>query len=65
MEQEGHQQLDPQAVASAEEAGSLKQPRELLIREIAETLLLTLFIFWIVNTATGRFRIEGYSMFAT
>jgi signal peptidase I len=42
-----------------------KQPTELLVREIIETLLLTLFIFWIVNTATGRFRIEGYSMLPT
>jgi signal peptidase I len=47
------------------EGGSQKQPRELLIREIVETLLLTLFIFWIVNTATGRFRIEGFSMLPT
>ena len=37
----------------------------MLFREIAETLLLTLFIFWIVNTATGRFRIEGHSMLPT
>lgn len=42
-----------------------KQPREVLIREIVETLLLTLFIFWIVNTVTGRFRIEGSSMLPT
>jgi signal peptidase I len=51
--------------APAEQADELKQPREVLVREIAETLLLTLFIFWIVNTATGRFRIEGYSMLPT
>jgi signal peptidase I len=48
-----------------DQADELKQPREVLIREIAETLLLTLFIFWIVNTATGRFRIEGFSMLPT
>ena len=69
MEQDGLQQLNPPAEAVAEahtvEAESLKQPRELLIREIVETLLLTMFIFWIVNTATGRFRIEGYSMLPT
>lgn len=41
------------------------QPTEVIIREIVETLLLTLFIFWIVNTATGRFRIEGHSMMPT
>jgi signal peptidase I len=42
-----------------------KQPREVLVREIVETLLLTLFIFWIVNSVTGRFRIEGSSMIPT
>jgi signal peptidase I len=41
------------------------QPKGHLVREIVETLLLTLFIFWIVNTATGRFRIEGHSMLPT
>ena len=41
------------------------QPKGHLVREIIETLLLTLFIFWIVNTATGRFRIEGHSMLPT
>jgi signal peptidase I len=33
-----------------------------LLREIIETALLTAIIFLIVNTATGRFRIEGISM---
>jgi signal peptidase I len=42
-----------------------RQPTELVVREIVETLLLTFFIFWIVNTATGRFRIEGHSMMPT
>jgi signal peptidase I len=41
------------------------QPAEVIVREIVETLLLTLFIVWIVNTATGRFRIEGHSMMPT
>ena len=27
-----------------------EQPTELLVREIVETIILTLFIFWIVNT---------------
>lgn len=31
-------------------------------REIAETLLLTFFIFWIVNGLVGRYRIDGDSM---
>jgi signal peptidase I len=33
-----------------------------LLREIIETVLLTLVIFVIINTVTGRFRIEGPSM---
>ncbi len=44
---------------------AFKQPREVLVREIVETLLLTLFIFWLVNSVTGRFRIEGTSMLPT
>lgn len=36
--------------------------RSNLLREIIETALLTAIIFLIVNTATGRFRIEGQSM---
>lgn len=39
-----------------------KQPTELVIREIVETLLLTFFIFWIVNSFVGRYRIDGSSM---
>lgn len=33
-----------------------------LLREIAETVLLTVVIFVVINFATGRFRIEGPSM---
>jgi signal peptidase I len=33
-----------------------------LLREIVETILLTLAIYWAVNAATGRFRIQGQSM---
>ncbi len=36
--------------------------RSHLAREIIETVLLTALIFLIVNTLTGRFRIEGQSM---
>ena len=39
-----------------------KQPTELVIREILETLLLTFFIFWLVNSFVGRYRIDGSSM---
>jgi signal peptidase I len=65
MALEGSRPEDPPQQAAAEQSDELKQPREVLLREIVETLLLTLFIFWIVNTATGRFRIEGYSMLPT
>ncbi len=36
-----------------------------VVREIVETLLLTLYIFLIVNTATGRYRVDGQSMLPT
>ena len=36
--------------------------RSHLLREIVETVLLTALIFVVVNTLTGRFRIEGQSM---
>ncbi len=36
--------------------------RSHLLREIVETVLLTVGIFLLVNAATGRFRIEGQSM---
>lgn len=39
-----------------------KQPTELVVREIIETLLLTFFIFWLVNSFVGRYRIDGSSM---
>ncbi len=65
MEQQGPQVQVTTAKAQAKEPQVQRQPREVLIREIVETLLLTLFIFWMVNTATGRFRIEGYSMLPT
>jgi signal peptidase I len=46
-------------------AQPMAQPGSLIAREIIETLLLTLLIFWVVNTITGRFRIEGSSMLPT
>jgi signal peptidase I len=64
MDLEGSQQ--PEApTTQAQQAPKRKQPTAVLFREIAETLLLTLFIFWIVNAVTGRFRIEGHSMLPT
>lgn len=40
----------------------IHQPTEVIIREIIETLLLTFFIFWLVNSVVGRYRIDGHSM---
>ena len=39
-----------------------RQPAEAIIREIVETLLLTFFIFFLVNSLIGRYRIDGSSM---
>ncbi len=39
-----------------------RQPTEVVVREIIETLLLTFFIFWLVNGLIGRYRIDGSSM---
>lgn len=49
----------------ADHAEALPQSGGLIAREIIETFLLTLLIFWVVNTMTGRFRIEGSSMMPT
>lgn len=38
------------------------QPTEVIVREIIETLLLTFFIFWMVNSLVGRYKIDGNSM---
>jgi len=40
----------------------VQQPTEIVVREIIETLLLTFFIFWLVNSLVGRYRIDGSSM---
>lgn len=58
--------LEPGEVALvAPDERKPQQPTSIVVREIAETLLLTLFIFWIVNTATGRYRVQGHSMLPT
>jgi signal peptidase I len=49
----------PEAAAPVVET---PKPRSNLLREIIETALLTAVIFLLVNTITGRFRIEGSSM---
>lgn len=48
----------PQTAVSNE----FRQPTSLVVREFVETLLLTFFIFWIVNSLIGRYRIDGSSM---
>lgn len=52
--------IEPEALPAEPEP--IRQPTQIVVREIIETLLLTLFIFWMVNSVTGRFRIEGESM---
>lgn len=39
-----------------------RSPLKSLLREIVETIFLTLVIYAVVNFATGRFRVEGTSM---
>lgn len=39
-----------------------RQSTETVVREIVETVLLTFFIFWLVNGLIGRYRIDGSSM---
>ena len=41
---------------------AFRRPTSAFVREIIETLLLTFFIFWIVNGLVGRYRIDGNSM---
>jgi signal peptidase I len=43
-------------------ASDHRRPASALVREIIETLLLTFFIFFIVNSLIGRYRIDGNSM---
>ena len=54
----------PPAIAESEPSAPA-QSGSMVAREIIETFLLTLLIFWAVNTVTGRFRIEGASMMPT
>ena len=46
----------------AEIPADFRRPRSAFVREIIETLLLTFFIFWLVNGLVGRYRIDGNSM---
>jgi len=44
------------------ESSGPRRPASAFVREILETLLLTFFIFFIVNSLIGRYRIDGNSM---
>ncbi|PID84638.1 MAG: signal peptidase I [Chloroflexi bacterium] len=52
----------PNMVGDAVPVQEQAQPAEVIVREIIETLLLTFFIFWLVNSLVGRYRIDGSSM---
>src|SRR5512147_2689628 len=54
--------MPPADPIDAASPAAVPTKRSHLAREIIETVLLTAIIFLLVNTATGRFRIEGQSM---
>lgn len=56
------QQSAPAATTAEPPQPDFRQPTEVFVREIVETLLLTFFIFWIVHSLVGRYRIDGSSM---
>ncbi len=56
------QQLAPAPDSNTGETQPSAAHSSSLFREIVETLLLTVVIFVLVNTFTGRFRIDGSSM---
>ena len=57
-----HSQLVPASESEVGQTQSRTGQSSSLFREIVETLLLTVVIFVLVNTLTGRFRIDGSSM---
>jgi signal peptidase I len=59
---ESDSQLISASVEQAPRREEFRQPAEVVVREIIETLLLTFFIFWLVNGLIGRYRIDGSSM---
>lgn len=52
----------PDSATETEAIPAEPSPGKSLLREIIETILLTVLIYVAVNFATGRFRIEGSSM---
>lgn len=65
IEESQYQTPYPKVSTEVAEEQRVQQPFRVIAREIVETLLLTLFIFWLVNTATGRYRVQGHSMMPT
>lgn len=57
-----HSHPAEETVPSSSPPSEYRQPTEVVVREIIETLLLTFFIFWMVNGLVGRYRIDGSSM---
>ncbi len=55
-------QVPEQSPDKTSDQPQYRQPTELVVREIVETLLLTFFIFWLVHSLIGRYRIDGSSM---
>jgi len=51
-----------QTAQQVQEESATDHPGRGFLREVIETILLTLLLFVLINTATGRFRIEGQSM---
>lgn len=58
---ESNTQLSP-TIPDISTSSEIRQPAGVIVREIVETLLLTFFIFWLVNSLVGRYRIDGSSM---
>lgn len=58
---ESNTQLSP-TIPDISTSSEIRQPAGVVVREIIETLLLTFFIFWLVNSLVGRYRIDGSSM---
>lgn len=52
----------PESTTQTDAVPTTPAPGKSLLREIVETVLLTVVIYLSVNFATGRFRIEGSSM---
>ncbi len=62
MQEDAIYERDGRRPSATHAETQFRQPTEVLAREIIETLLLTFFIFWLVNSLVGRYRIDGSSM---